>query len=97
LNTSSATITGNTIGAVANNNAGVATAINVFSATSTVTIAGNTLSGSGSTNPAFNRFLGLANGATINAGSTGNTAVAGNCLNLGAVGSVSFTNGTTCP
>jgi hypothetical protein len=97
INTSSATITGSTISAVSNNNAGVATAINVFSATSAATIANNTLSASGSSNPAFNRFLGLGNGATINAGSTGNTATAGNCLNLGAVGSVGFSNGTTCP
>jgi hypothetical protein len=94
----SATITGNDIRAISNNNGAVATAINVFSATSTVTIANNTLSGSGSTNPGFNRFLGIGAGATINtAASTGNTAAAGNCLNLGAVGFASFTNGTTCP
>jgi hypothetical protein len=97
-NTSSATITGNTISAVANNNAGVATAINVFSAASTVTIANNTLSGSGSTTAGFNRFLSFGAGATVNSGaSTGNTAAAGNCLNAGAVGFVSFSNGTTCP
>jgi hypothetical protein len=93
----SATITGNSISAVSNNNTGVATAINMFSATSTATIANNTLSGSGSSTPGFNRFLSFGAGATANAGSTGNTATAGNCNNLGAVGSVSFTNGTTCP
>jgi hypothetical protein len=61
------------------------------------TIANNVLSGSGSSNPAFNRFLSFGAGATANAGSTGNTATAGNCLNLGAVGSVGLMNGTPCP
>lgn len=91
----SATITGNSITAAANNNTGIATAINVLGAGTTVSIANNTLSASGSTNA--NRFLGLANGAIVNtAASTGNSALAGVCLSL-ATGSVSFTNGTTCP
>jgi hypothetical protein len=97
-NGGSATITGNSIRAVANNNGAVATAINIFNAPSAATVTNNILSGSGSTNPGFNRFLGLGNGVTLNtAASTGNTAASGVCLNLGAIGSVSFTNGTTCP
>jgi hypothetical protein len=91
----SVTIAGNDISAVVRNT-GIATAINVFSAGSTATIANNTLSASGS--PTINRFLGLAAGATINtAASTGNVAVSGVCLHLGATGFASFTNGTTCP
>lgn len=95
-NSGSATISGNSITAVSNNNAGIATAINVLVAGSTVTVTDNTLSASGSTNS--NRLLGLANGTIINtAASTGNTALTSGCVNLGATGFVSFTNGTTCP
>lgn len=90
----SATISNNTISAFSNG--GVAAAINILG--STATIAGNTLSGAGNNvDPTRHRFLAM-NGATINsADSTGNTAAAGVCLNLGAIGSVSFSNGTTCP
>lgn len=96
-NGGSATIVGNRISAVGNNNAGVATAINVFDG-GPVTVANNVLSGSGSTIANFNRFLGMRNGVTINTGaSTGNTATSGVCVNLGAIGSVGFTDGSTCP
>lgn len=91
----SATISGNSISALGNS-VGVATAINV-GATGTVTVANNNLSASGATDPTRNRFLGMAPGATVNAGSTGNTAAAGVCLGAGVIGTVSFTNGTTCP
>lgn len=98
IGAASATITGSSISAIGNNNTGVATAINVFSATSTVTVANSTLSGSGSSIAGFNRFLSFGAGATVNtAASTGNTAAAGVCNNLGANGFVSFTGGTTCP
>lgn len=92
----SATITGNSITATANNNTGIAAAINVLGAGSTASISNNTLSASGSTTA--NRFLGLGNGTIINtAASTGNTALSGVCTDLGATGSVSFADGTTCP
>jgi hypothetical protein len=91
----SATITGNTIRALGNST-GIATAINVL-ATGTVTVTNNILSASGATDPTRNRIVGMAPGATVNAGSTGNTAVSGVCLGTGANGFVSFTNGTTCP
>jgi len=96
VNTGSATITGNTIRALGNS-VGIATAINVLVAGSTVTVANNILSASGATDPTHNRIVGLGPGATVNAGSTGNTAVSGVCLGTGANGFVSFTNGTTCP
>lgn len=94
----SATISNNTISAFSNGpSAGAAAAINVFNGMAT--IAGNTLSATGNyVDPTRHRFLSLSSGVTINsAASTGNTTAAGVCLNGGAIGTVSFSNGTTCP
>lgn len=64
------------------------------SATGNFTVSGNTLSVTGSV---ANRHTTIGN-ATVLTGSTGNVISAGACLNNGGViGSISYTNGTTCP
>lgn len=64
-------------------------------ATASGTISGNTLNVSGGAN---NYVVSVDAATTINAGSTGNVRVgAGTCNGTPASGSVSFTNGTTCP
>jgi len=69
-------------------------AINLFG-TMTATVTGNTLNVSGAT---ILNFAADLSGATVNAGSTGNTLVSGACNNGGGnTGSIGFTNGTTCP
>jgi len=109
--TAQATVGGNSIGlnftngasgTIANNTITATGAANVRALalgnlnTTTATVSGNTLSASGG--GAFNRAVDFLGTNTVNNGSTGNVLSAGVCNNGGAVtGSISFTNGTTCP
>jgi hypothetical protein len=93
-NSGGATILNNTINATVN---GAFQAVAIRGASGAMTVAGNTLSGSGSTN-SQNHALQVLGAMTINtAASTGNFAAAGVCAGTAAGGSfVSFTN-ITCP
>lgn len=95
-NNTSGTISGNAITATGTGSAANARAL-IVSSTTTATVTGNTLSASGSAVSA-NDVIVLSSGATtFNSGSTGNVRSNGACSGTSASGSVSFTNGTTCP
>jgi hypothetical protein len=85
-------VSGNRITVTGSGGATTMTALNVV--TSTATVSGNTLSASGGT---ANRATNVSN-STINSGSTGNVKAAGVCNDGGGnTGSLSFTDGSTCP
>ncbi len=88
-------IRGNSLTATGSGTATTMTAM-AIQANSTITVAGNTLSASGGTT---NRAVNLAaTTITFNSGSSGNVRNGGSCTNVGATtGSMSFTDGSTCP
>lgn len=88
-------ISGNTVTVTGSGGATTLTALGLAgTGAQTATVTGNTLSASGGTT---NRAVSVTS-YTINAGSTGNVKAAGVCNNGGGnTGSVSFTDGTTCP
>jgi len=89
--TSSITATGNTFSA---SGPGVVHALRFSGGGVIATLQENRFSAQNGTT---NNAVSLGN-TTINAGSTGNVLVAGECENTGGVtGSISFTNGSTCP
>lgn len=76
---------------VSTSGGGTALGINGGAGTN-ITVSGNTLSATGG-----GRHTAIQN-VTVQSGSTGNVISAGTCGNLGGVtGSISYTNGTTCP
>jgi hypothetical protein len=91
-NNSAGTVSGNTIAATGGGAATFMTALGVNSSV-TVSVTNNTLSASGGTT----NIMANVAGTTINAGSTGNVRGSGDCTGTPTSGSISFTNGTTCP
>jgi hypothetical protein len=97
---SNTTIRGNTLTATANGDAGSeAQGIRALGASTTVTVSGNSFNSSGSGLAANDNTIKADAGAVsfVTAASTGNVIVNGSHVCTAATGSVSFTNGTTCP
>ncbi|OGS92110.1 MAG: hypothetical protein A2Z95_00350 [Gallionellales bacterium GWA2_60_18] len=94
-NGTSGTISGNTITATGSGGATTMTALGMNGGGGiTVTVTGNSMSASGG-GTANN--MAWVTGATINAGSTGNTRGSGACNGAPASGSIVFTDLSTCP
>lgn len=96
------TISGNTLTATASGGAGSETqGIRALGSPTNVTASGNTFNASGSALATNDNTIKVDAGAAsfVTAASTGNVVVNGNhnCLIANTTGSVSFTNGTTCP
>jgi hypothetical protein len=95
-NNANVLVNGNTITATGSGPATTMTVLGMNSVSIAATITGNTLSASGGINNNYIVWW-LANQTTLNAGSTGNVRGSGACNGTPANGSISFTNGTTCP
>jgi hypothetical protein len=94
LNSSNITVSGNTITATASGG-GIVTALQ-FASTSGL-ISNNSLSATGGS-PRYLWLNDVGTDVNIQSGSTGNTRGGGSCIAAGTtIGSVGFTNGTTCP
>jgi hypothetical protein len=97
---SNTTISGNTLTATATGGAGSETqGIRALAASTNVTVSGNTFNSSGSALATNDKTITADAGAVsfVTAASTGNVVVNGNHNCSAATGTVSFTNGTTCP